>query len=244
MSEPIWLIIDGNNQVHTTAHGTRGDCKATPRYVASRIEKLVEWICPTNVITAWDSGRSFRNDLLPTYKSGRTKLPGIDQAIRTTQRMIQDAGHRVFKSEGFEADDIIATVVKDALETGANAVIYSADKDLHQLLVRDHVSQLLHASFRDKHLTFDWLTAHDLFADTGVTPSQWVEYRCLTGDESDNVKGVPLIGPKTAAQILAACQTLDQFYADPFRAPINKRQHSKMIAANKPAKLAPVGMLF
>ncbi len=229
---PIWLLIDGNNQVVTTAHGARGDCEAAPRYVFNRIERLVNFINPLNVITAWDTGRTFRHDLLPGYKAGRSRLDGIDTAIQTTKRMLEDAGHRNFVSEGFEADDIIATCCKDALEAGCNAVIYSADADLHQLLVRDHVSQLLHAKFdRRDGDELQWITATKLFEKYGITPSQWVDYRCLVGDESDKVKGVPTIGPKTAGDILAACGTLNRFYEEPFRAPITERQHSKMMNA-------------
>lgn len=233
-NRPIWLIVDGNNQVHSTAHGTRGDVEATPRYVLNRIEKVTSYLRAVKVVTAWDSGPTFRNDLLPTYKAKRSKLEGIDQAIKTTQRMIEDAGHLVFVSEGFEADDIIATVAKDAYELGCNAVIYSADKDLHQLLVPDFVSQLLHASFDYRGSDeLKWLTAKDLFKETGVTPSQWVDYRCMIGDDSDNVKGVPLVGPAAAAAILGACQSLEKFYEEPFRAPIKDKQHSQMMAAKE-----------
>jgi DNA polymerase-1 len=70
-------------------------------------------------------------------------------------------------------------------------------------------------------LEFKVITAEKLLDEYGVNPSQWVDFRCMTGDTSDGLPGAPGIGPKTARDVLVACGTLDKFYEEPFKAPVS-----------------------
>lgn len=229
---PLWLLVDGNNQIVTTAYGFRGNCEVVPSIVRDRLAKLVERFKPVKTIVAFDSGETFRHKLLPSYKSGRTKLPGIDQAITTAKRLFKKAGYTVAIAPGFEADDILATCAKDANEAGCRAVIYSADKDLHQCIVAGEVSQLIRAAIKPSgSFEFGWKTATDLFVSHQVTPQQWVDYKCLVGDPSDKIEGVDAIGAQTAGRILATCGSIDGFYKSPFAASLSDRQRVNLINA-------------
>jgi len=229
---PVWLLVDANNQIVTTAYGFRGNALAAPAVVNDRLAQLVDRFQPSKTIIAFDSGETFRHQLLPTYKSGRTRLPDIDKAIASAKRLFKKSGYTVFVAPGFEADDILATCAKDATEAGCRAVIYSADKDLHQCIVAGEVSQLTRAAAKPNGaFEFSWKTATDLFVSNQVTPAQWVDFKCLVGDPSDKIEGVDLIGAQTAGRLLSDCGSIDGFYKNPFLAALSDRQRVNLINA-------------
>ena len=152
------------------------------------------------------SSYTFRNDLYPDYKATRTdppqdlltQVPHIKEAVRAY-------GLPCLEQEGYEADDIIATHATKAGERGARTVIVSSDKDLTQL-----VGERTVMFDPMKNLLIDEAAVR---ARYGVGPSQMIELQALMGDSSDNVPGVPGIGPKTAAQLLERFGTLDDLLA-------------------------------
>lgn len=144
-----------------------------------------------------DSRKSWRKELAPTYKAQREKLGNDFYATldRVKERLRAD-GYLLLESEGFEADDVIATMTEEAFARGHDVAICSADKDLMQLL-RPGVIQLR---------THDWSrwTHVEAEAKFGVKVSQIGDYLALVGDPSDNVKGCQDVGAKRAAQMLGA----------------------------------------
>ena len=155
---------------------------------------------PTHMAVVFDhSGRSFRNDIYPDYKAHRPEPP---EDLRPQFGLIRDAT-RAFnlaciETEGFEADDIIATYARRAAEAGAEVTIVSSDKDLMQL-VGPHIVMRKPGLRGDADEIID---ADGVSAKFGVAPDKVVDVQALAGDSTDNVPGAPGIGVKTAAQLI------------------------------------------
>src|SRR5690606_24654049 len=149
---------------------------------------------PTHVAVIFDhSSKTFRNDIYPEYKANRPELP---EDLRPQFPLTRDAT-RAFniaciETEGFEADDIIATLSCRARDAGGQVTIISSDKDLMQL-VGNGVQML--DPIKGKPIDRD-----GVFEKFGVWPDRVVDVQALAGDPTDNVPGAPGIGIKTAAQ--------------------------------------------
>ncbi|MDP2622103.1 MAG: DNA polymerase I [Hyphomicrobiales bacterium] len=162
---------------------------------------------PTHIAVVFDySGRSFRNDIYPEYKAHRPEPPEdlVPQfgLIRDAVKAFNVAG---VEQEGFEADDLIATYAREAAEKGANVTIVASDKDLMQL-VGPKVSMLDTMKSRV-------IGEAEVAERFGVPPEKVVEVQALSGDSTDNIPGVPGIGVKTAAQLIAEYGDLETLLA-------------------------------
>lgn len=151
----------------------------------------------THVAICCDLGASFRKQIDATYKGNRPeKQAPLYHQIDLAKDALRLDGFPIWQQDGYEADDIIATAVSLAMEQGLSVTIASSDKDLLQLV--DDNCQV-----RAKSLTtgtiYDEAAVREKF---GVLPSQMRDYLALVGDASDNVKGLPGVGAKTAAAIL------------------------------------------
>ena len=152
-------------------------------------------------------GPSFRQQIDPNYKAQRPEPPEeLKQQLPVAIEWIEKMGLHKLMKEGFEADDIIASMVKCAKERGLKVRIVSHDKDLYQLI--DDGKVVLFDPI--KKIEIDEKAAFEKY---GIYPKQFTDYQALIGDSSDNVPGVPGIGPKTAVKLLTQFQTLDGIYA-------------------------------
>jgi DNA polymerase I len=144
----------------------------------------------------FDSGRlTFRNEIYPQYKANRQECPPeLAQQMPYFREFCVAMGLPVFELPGYEADDVIGTLVKRLCHEGFYTTIISADKDLCQL-VSDMV--VVKDTMRDR--VFDAVAVKEKF---GVSPEQMIDYLSLTGDSSDNIPGLKGVGPKTAVQLL------------------------------------------
>lgn len=171
------------------------------------LERMINQFRPKMLAFALDSGRAtFRQKLYPQYKANRPEPPQdlICQLVRMTQ-VVSAISHVVWQCPGFEADDIIATAVKQAREQGLRVLIVGADKDLMQLVGAD---VLLWDPTRDRVVG-----PPEVREKMGVDAAQVRDWLSLTGDSSDNIPGVAGIGPKTATELLREYQDLDGIYA-------------------------------
>ena len=151
---------------------------------------------PTHLAVVFDvSERTFRTDMYPDYKAHRPDPP---DDLRPQFPLIRDAVHAFdlpcLEQQGFEADDLIATYVRQACEAGATSTIVSSDKDLMQL-VNDRV--VMFDTMKDRKIG-----RAEVVEKFGVPPEKVIEVQALIGDSTDNVPGVPGIGVKTAAQLI------------------------------------------
>ncbi|SMB94107.1 DNA polymerase I [Deinococcus hopiensis] len=158
------------------------------------------------VIVVFDPpGGSFRHKQYEGYKSGRAQTPSdLPGQINRIRAIVDALGLPRLEEPGFEADDVIATVTKMAEGKGFQVRIVTSDRDAYQLL-DDHVRVIAN--------DFSLIGPDEVLAKYGVTVGQWVDYRALTGDASDNIPGAKGIGPKTAAKLLQTYRTLDAVLA-------------------------------
>ena len=166
---------------------------------------------PDYIFAAMDSKtKTFRHEMYPEYKATRNKTPDdLHAQIPWICDILETLGIPVLQCDGYEADDIIATVAKKCGEQGAVCKILSGDKDLMQL-VDDNTLILKPESGAQ---TWKITDAAGVTAEWGVSPAQLLDLLSLYGDTADNVPGVHGVGVKTAAKLLADYQDLDGIYA-------------------------------
>jgi DNA polymerase-1 len=182
---------------------------------------------PTHLAVVFDlSERTFRTEMYPDYKAHRPDPP---DDLRPQFGLIRAAVHAFdlpcLEQKGFEADDLIATYVRQAREAGATATIVSSDKDLMQL-VGDGV--VMFDTMKDKKIG-----PAEVVEKFGVPPDKVIEVQSLIGDATDNVPGVPGIGVKTAAQLIAEYGDLETLLKRASEIKQEKRRQSLIENADK-----------
>jgi DNA polymerase-1 len=163
---------------------------------------------PDYVLAAFDrSEPTFRDRIYPQYKAKRSPMPeDLRSQIPLIHQMLEAMRIPVLSKEGYEADDVIATVARAAAERGIDVSICTSDKDCRQL-IHDRVRLY---NLRKK----ETLDRDGLLRDWAITPEQVVELQALVGDPVDNVPGVPGVGIKTAAKLLQEFGTIDNLLAN------------------------------
>ncbi len=172
----------------------------------SMLERLLRERRPELFAIAMDSGRAtFRSELFPDYKANRPSAPDdLRQQMQRCEQIVRAFNVEVLKLDGVEADDLIAACVACARQRKLRVVIVAADKDLMQLVGPD---VLMWDTMRDR--VFGVPEVEERF---GVRVDQVRDLLALTGDTSDNVPGVPSVGPKTARDLLVEFGTLEGIY--------------------------------
>ena len=197
----VWLL-DGHYQIFR-AYYSMPDLRAPDgapigafRGYASMLIKFLREEQPTHVGVAWDHAMtSFRNDLWPEYKAGRTEAPeDLEPQFELCAEVTRALGLPVYSLERFEADDVIATLARKLLAKGAEVVIVTPDKDLAAL-----VSNRVRLYDLKKQASQG---PDEVRQRMGVPPERITEFLALVGDAVDNVPGVPGIGAKTGAALL------------------------------------------
>jgi DNA polymerase I len=170
------------------------------------LQRMIKERRPAMIAVAMDSeGPTFRHELDPRYKANRPEPPpDLSQQMDRCRQVVEAYGLPVFQQNGIEADDWIATLVKASASSGHKVIILSADKDLMQL-VDDRVC--MWDTMRNRVYGSD-----EVVEKFGVVPAKLRDLLALTGDTSDNIPGVPSVGPKTAAQLLNEYETLQGIY--------------------------------
>ncbi len=164
-------------------------------------------VTPTHFAVIFDySSNTFRKDIYPEYKANRSAPPeDLIPQFGLIRQATKAFNLPCIEKEGYEADDLIATYARMAEAVGAEVTIISSDKDLMQL-VTPMVS--MYDSMKDKQIGIP-----DVIEKWGVPPEKMIDLQALTGDSTDNVPGIPGIGPKTAAQLLEEFGDLDTLLA-------------------------------
>ncbi|QRM56780.1 DNA polymerase I [Sinorhizobium sp. BG8] len=164
-------------------------------------------VTPSHFAVIFDySSKTFRNDLYNLYKANRTAPPeDLIPQFGLIRHATRAFNLPCIEKEGYEADDLIATYARLAEAAGADVTIISSDKDLMQL-VTPKVS--MYDSMKDKQIAIA-----EVIEKWGVPPEKMIDLQAMTGDSTDNVPGIPGIGPKTAAQLLEEYGDLDTLLA-------------------------------
>ena len=215
MNSDTLTIIDGHSQVFKAYHAIRQLSTSTgiPTNAVygfcQILQKLLKTRQPGHLVVAFDSGGpTFRHEMYPEYKANRPPPPeDFSQQMGLIIRVLEGMRVPIVAKPGFEADDIIATLAREATARGMRVDVVTPDKDLLQL-VNDAVCILRIEP--DKETEFDRAAVKEKM---GVWPEQVADYLALVGDTSDNVPGIRGIGPKSAAALLEKYTTLGEVLA-------------------------------
>jgi len=208
------LIVDGHAFAYRAFFAIRSlsspDGTAT-NAIYGFIRMLVRMLAkvrPSHLAVVWDGGLAAeRMALLPEYKAQRPQMPSdLEQQLDQIVAYLHAAGIVSLLQDSCEADDVIAAMTRQAAADGLEVVIASSDKDFMQLV--SPAVRLLNPA--DKTDTL-W-GAEEVKAKTGVAPTQIVDWLSLTGDAVDNIRGVPGVGAKTAADLLRQFDSMDGLY--------------------------------
>ena len=208
----LWLV-DGSSYLYRAFHAlpplstSRGEPTGAVLGVLNMLNKLLKDESPELIAVVFDApGRNFRDELFEEYKSHRPPMPDDLRAqVQPLLDAVEDLGLPVLRIAGVEADDVIGTLAAQAARSGIHTVISTGDKDMAQL-VCDQVTLV-------NTMTGSRLDRDGVKAKFDVHPEQIVDYLALVGDTSDNIPGIPKVGPKTAAKWLNQYGTLDEIVA-------------------------------
>ena len=166
---------------------------------------------PDAVVVCFDKGApKFRLDRYAEYKAGRAETPDtFRQQLPLIREVLECLRIPMVELEGYEADDLLATLTKQFRQSGNDVVVVTGDRDILQL-VRDGVSVIMTRRGISDVIRYDEAVVLERY---GVTPEQWIDFVALKGETSDNLPGVPGIGDKTAAQLVNKYGDIEQVIA-------------------------------
>ena len=211
MTKPQLILIDGSSFLYRAFYVPQlkrmqtkaGQPTGAVFGIMNMIKNLLNDYPESNVVAIFDAkGKTFRHDLYDDYKANRPSMPDeLRSQIDFVHRGVKALGLPLIAVPGVEADDVIGTYAKQAAEAGQTVLVATGDKDLAQI-VNDKISLI----DTMKKVVMDEAGVLDKF---GVRPDQIIDYLTLMGDSSDNIPGVPKVGPKTAVKWLLEYTTLD-----------------------------------
>lgn len=213
------VLVDGNAIVHRAYHALPPLNKTEDGQLTnavygffSMILKIVSDLNPDNLIVCFDrAAPTFRKQMYVGYQAKRPKMDDdLSGQFKIIREVLEKAKICIFDLDGYEADDLIGTLSKQAIDKKIfdQVIILTGDRDLLQL-VNHNVLILAPIVGVTKMILFDSDKVKEKY---GLEPHQFVDYKALVGDSSDNYPGVSGIGPKTAADLINKFHTLEEIY--------------------------------
>lgn len=247
---PVFYLLDGHALAYRTYFAlTRGSTSGFTTHsgeptagvfgFTSVLLRILEQDHPDYLAVAFDTGKTFRDELFPAYKGTRAKMPeDLRPQIERIRQLVDAFNIPRLEMEGYEADDVLGSAAKQLAASGLGVKIITGDRDLLQLVSDRIVVSLPGKSLGDSK---DF-RADDVQEYLGVRPDQVVDYKALTGDKSDNIPGVAGIGEKTAVTLLQSYATLEGVYEhlDELSAGVKKKLEEGKEAAYLSQKLATI----
>jgi DNA polymerase I len=208
------FLVDGNNLAYRAYFALPEELATTEGFptnallgFTNMLFKLLADYRPKGVAVAWDTRAAHRKELAPEYKIDRRPMPGLlSEQFPHFRPIVEAFGYRNLEFEGWEADDVIATLVARADEAGIKTTVVSTDRDAFQLVTENVSLMMTPRGVADVNV----YTPERVFARYGVTPEQVPDFIGLKGDTSDNIPGVPGFGDKTAGQLIAQYGSLEE----------------------------------
>lgn len=217
---PRLVLLDGHGIIHRAYWAQRdsplslrktGEVVTAVYGFANTLIKVLNELRPSHVAVTMDRAEpTFRHVKDGTYKAHRPPAPDdlVSQFARV-EELIRAFNIPIYDAEGFEADDVLGTLARQAEQYGVETFLATLDSDILQL-VRPGIYVYMYRLYQRDVVIYDTAGVEDRY---GIHPSQIPDLKALKGDTSDNIAGVPGIGEKTAVKLLQACGSIDDIYA-------------------------------
>ena len=212
-TRPLLVLVDGSSYLYRAFHAlpglanSRGEPTGAIYGVVNMLRKLLTEYNPAYLAVVFDAkGKTFRDELYADYKAQRPPMPDeLVGQIEPLHAIVRALGLPLLQVEGVEADDVIGTLATQARAAGLDTLVSTGDKDMAQLV--DGSVKLVNT------MTDTVLDRDGVVEKFGVPPERIVDWLALIGDTSDNIPGVPGVGPKTASKWLTQYGSLDALVA-------------------------------
>ena len=215
----VVAVIDGNSLMHRAFHAVPPTMNAPDGRPTNAIFgflnmflKMIDALGPDAVLCAFDRGRpQVRMDMLPQYKAQRPPMdPGLRQQFPMVKELLDRIHVPILEAEGWEGDDILGTCARLGEQAGCDMLLVTGDRDMYQLST-EHVKIVGTKKGLSDVMIMTPESVQDLYG--GITPNLVPDFYGLKGDSSDNIPGVPGIGPKKASALIAQYGSLDEVIA-------------------------------
>src|SRR5690242_13568387 len=208
------FLVDGNNLAYRAFFALPEELATSEGFstnallgFTNMLFKLLADYKPKGVAVAWDTRPVHRHELLDTYKIERRPMPDLlAEQFPFFRPIVEAFGYRNLEFEGWEADDVIATLATQADEAGIKTTVVSTDRDAFQLVSDNVALMMTPRGVSDVNV----YTPDRVEARYGIRPDQVPDFIGLKGDTSDNIPGIPGIGDKTAGQLISQYGTLEE----------------------------------
>ena len=217
MSTSKLILIDGHSLAFRAFHALPLSMTAPDGELTNAVFGFMSMLLnvlrdqgPEYVAVAFDVGKTFRHEMYDAYKGHRERMPDeLRTQVERIKQVVATLNIPIFTAEGFEADDVLATLARQATGLGVDALIVTGDRDILQI-VDEHIHVLTSGRQFSDTIIYDPAAVQEKY---GLRPDQLVDYKALVGDKSDNIPGVRGIGEKGAADLLQRYETFDAIYA-------------------------------
>ena len=210
------VLIDGHSLAYRAFHAlpptlatSKGELTNAVYGFTSMLLNVLREEKPDYIAVAFDVGRTFRHEEYPEYKAQREAMP---EEMRTQMERIRQVVKAfnipIFEVEGYEADDVLGTLSRQAAQRGLETLLVTGDTDAFQL-VDEHTRVLTSRRRFSDTVVYD---KTGIKARYGLEPRQLIDYKALTGDKSDNIPGVRGVGEKTAKRLLQTYGSIEELY--------------------------------
>ncbi|MCZ6827414.1 MAG: DNA polymerase I [Gammaproteobacteria bacterium] len=236
------VLVDGSSYLYRAFHAlpplttSKGEPTGAIHGVLNMLQKLIRDYEPEHIAVVFDAGgKTFRDEMYEEYKANRPPMPDeLRSQIDPILEAVRAMGLPLLQTPGVEADDVIGTLARWADQEKMATVISTGDKDMAQL-VNDNISLI-------NTMTGKSLDRDGVKEKFDVYPEQIVDFLALTGDSSDNIPGVPKVGPKTAAKWLNDHKTLDEIvaHADQIKGKVGESLRANLEQLELSRKLATI----
>jgi len=242
----LLVLLDGHGIIHRSYHAMKeqpltvrrtGEVISAVYGFANTFLSVLQELRPTHVAVAMDKGRAtFRHRIDPQYKAHRAETPDeLRDQMQRCRQLIEAFGIPIYEHEGYEADDILGTLARQAAEMGVETYLVSLDSDIAQL-VRPGVHLWLYRPYQRDSVVY--ATPEDVQRRYGVLPHQMPDLKALKGDPTDNIPGVPGVGEKTAVRLIQQFGSIEAIYenleqVEPPKLREALRQHEEQVRRAK-----------
>ena len=204
-----FIIIDGSSYLYRAFYAlpnlktSSGLNSGAIHGFANMLNRILNEYSPKYLVMVFDAkGKNFRHDIYDEYKANRNSMPAeLSEQTGAIINLVEALGVMVIQQKGVEADDVIASLARQIKIKNSKTIISSGDKDLAQLVDENTILM--------NNFDYKVLDVEGVKAKFGVWPNHIFDYLCLVGDTSDNIPGVPKVGPKTAVTLLEQYNDLD-----------------------------------